>query len=64
MSLDHKKRAVDCDEHGKRTVLSAVCPHMGCIVAWNDAEGAWDCPCHGSRFTAIGEVIAGPLSPI
>ena len=60
MSLDHKKRAVYCDEHGKRTVLSAVCPHMGCIVAWNDAERTWDCPCHGSRFTAIGEVIAGP----
>jgi glycine/D-amino acid oxidase-like deaminating enzyme/nitrite reductase/ring-hydroxylating ferredoxin subunit len=60
LNLDGKKRAVYCDEHGKRTVLSPICPHMGCIVAWNQAEKTWDCPCHGSRFTATGEVIAGP----
>ena len=55
-----KKRAVYLDEHGKRTMLSAVCPHMGCVVAWNSAERTRDCPCHGSRFTATGEVISGP----
>jgi glycine/D-amino acid oxidase-like deaminating enzyme/nitrite reductase/ring-hydroxylating ferredoxin subunit len=60
VTIEGKKRAVYCDEHGKRTVLSPVCPHMGCIIAWNDAERTWDCPCHGSRFTATGEVIAGP----
>ena len=60
LKLGGKKRAVYCDEHGKRTVLSPICPHMGCIVAWNEAEKTWDCPCHGSRFTATGEVIAGP----
>ena len=58
--IDGKKCAVYCDEHGKRTVLSPICTHMGCIVAWNGAEKTWDCPCHGSRFTATGEVIAGP----
>lgn len=58
--VEGKKRAVYCDAHGKRTVLSPVCPHMGCIVAWNEAEKTWDCPCHGSRFAATGEVIAGP----
>jgi glycine/D-amino acid oxidase-like deaminating enzyme/nitrite reductase/ring-hydroxylating ferredoxin subunit len=60
LKVDGKKCAVYCDQHGKRTVLSAICPHMGCIVAWNDAEKTWDCPCHGSRFAATGELIAGP----
>lgn len=52
--------AVCMDSHSHVHELSAVCPHMGCIVAWNDAEQTWDCPCHGSRFSAEGSVIAGP----
>ena len=48
------------DENGEMSALSAVCPHLGCLVAWNDAEKSWDCPCHGSRFTCRGEVLNGP----
>lgn len=48
------------DEGGTLHAFSAVCPHMKCIVHWNGAEKSWDCPCHGSRFSALGELIAGP----
>ena len=62
------KLAVYRDEHGKVHELNASCPHLGCIVAWNPTEKTWDCPCHGSRFDALGKVINGPavtgLSPV
>ena len=56
----HGKVAAYRDAEGEVHKRSAVCPHMGCIVRWNDAEKTWDCPCHGSRFKPTGEVIAGP----
>lgn len=55
-----QKVAVYRNESGGLTLLSAVCPHLGCIVGWNQADKTWDCPCHGSRFAATGEVICGP----
>lgn len=36
------------------------CPHMGCALKWNETEGTWDCPCHGSRFTKEGRLLDGP----
>ncbi len=48
------------DDTGTLHECSAVCPHLGCIVAWNPLERTWDCPCHGSRFDRLGKVINGP----
>lgn len=38
------------------------CPHLGCSLKWNAAEHSWDCPCHGSRFTADGKLIDNPAT--
>ncbi len=50
------------DDHGKLHKVSAVCPHLDCIVHWNSAETSWDCPCHGSRFDHTGKVLNGPAN--
>lgn len=57
-----KKVAVYRDETGDLHIRSAACPHLGCIVAWNDTERGWDCPCHGSRFDCYGRVTNGPAN--
>ena len=55
-----KKIAAYRDETGTLHEFSAVCPHLKCIVHWDGCEKTWNCPCHGSRFDAIGRVLNGP----
>jgi glycine/D-amino acid oxidase-like deaminating enzyme/nitrite reductase/ring-hydroxylating ferredoxin subunit len=50
------------DEKGELHEMTAVCPHLGCIVQWNGEEKTWDCPCHGSRFDKAGKVVNGPAN--
>ena len=54
------KVAVYRDPGGVLHEMSAVCPHLGCLVDWNSSEHTWDCPCHGSRFDQYGQVLNGP----
>src|SRR6185369_1292856 len=60
LQLEGKKVAAYRDADGKISLCSPVCTHLKCIVGWNDGEKTWDCPCHGSRFAATGEVLTGP----
>ena len=48
------------DESGLLRMVSALCPHRGCTVGFNDAEKTWECPCHGSRFAPDGTLLQGP----
>ena len=49
-----------CTVDGVASRVSAVCPHLKGVLNWNDAEQSWDCPLHGSRFSARGQLLEGP----
>jgi len=55
-----EKVAVYKDPAGELHGVSPVCTHARCLVQFNAAETAWDCPCHGSRFDTTGQVLRGP----
>ncbi len=59
---DGKKIAVFRTPAGDLIGCSAICTHLGCVVAWNQAETTWDCPCHGSRFSHKGKTLNGPAT--
>lgn len=46
--------------NGNVRVLSAVCPHMGCLVHLDKQKNQFLCPCHGSIFAADGSLVRGP----
>jgi len=54
------KLALYKDEEGGIHAINPTCTHAKCTVGWNTAEKSWDCPCHGARYTADGEVLTGP----
>ena len=51
---------VSRDAAGKLQALSAVCPHLGCIVPWNAEKKMFVCPCHQGLFAKDGARISGP----
>ena len=57
-----KHYAVSRDDDGELSRCLARCTHLGCIVGWNAADRAWECPCHGSRYAADGTLVQGPAT--
>jgi Rieske Fe-S protein len=41
------------------TALSMLCTHEGCQVN-SPSGGSISCPCHGSKYNLLGQVINGP----
>ena len=60
-----EKVVVTQPNSGDFKAFSAVCTHMGCIVA-TISNGTIDCPCHGSQYSiSTGAVVGGPApSPL
>ena len=48
------------DENKQNHYIKLICPHMKCLLTFNQQEKTWDCPCHGSRFDIDGNLIEGP----
>jgi menaquinol-cytochrome c reductase iron-sulfur subunit len=42
------------------TVLSPLCPHLGCPINWHAEQKQFVCPCHGGIFDATGHRRSGP----
>jgi cytochrome b6-f complex iron-sulfur subunit len=47
-------------EAGGLMALFQRCVHLGCRVPWCGPSQGFECPCHGSKYNAIGEYFAGP----
>lgn len=42
------------------SISAPRCTHLGCALEWNSLEHTWDCSCHGSRYSADGNIINTP----
>ncbi|MDQ1517012.1 MAG: cytochrome b6-f complex iron-sulfur subunit [Actinomycetota bacterium] len=41
-------------------VLFQKCVHLGCRVPWCQTSQWFECPCHGSKYSRVGEKKGGP----
>jgi menaquinol-cytochrome c reductase iron-sulfur subunit len=48
------------DQQNQLSVLTSICPHLGCTVPWNKEKKQFICPCHGGTFSADGSRVSGP----
>ena len=60
IEIDGENIGIYKDSTGKIYAVKPVCTHLGCLLAWNNLDKTWDCPCHGSRFEFKGNNIYEP----
>jgi menaquinol-cytochrome c reductase iron-sulfur subunit len=59
-AISEKAVYVTKDSQGQLSVLSSICPHLGCTLPWNNDKKEFICPCHGATFAPDGTRIGGP----
>jgi len=42
------------------TVLTSICPHLGCPINWHPDRSQFECPCHRGQFDNTGKTTSGP----
>jgi quinol---cytochrome c reductase iron-sulfur subunit, bacillus type len=59
-TISEKVVYITRDQRNQLSVLSSICPHLGCTVPWNKERKQFICPCHGGTFSANGSRVSGP----
>ena len=60
VEIEGEKIGIYKREDGEIFAVKPYCKHLGCLVSWNNLEKTWDCPCHGSRYDYMGNIITEP----
>lgn len=47
-------------EDGGFLAVHTRCTHLACRVSWDEDEKRFICPCHGSQFDLVGDVLNDP----
>ena len=59
-TVSEKVVYISKDPAGNLCALSAVCPHLGCCVQWQESKNSFVCPCHGACYEPNGTRTGGP----
>lgn len=51
-----------CLKDGSFLAISPICTHLGCTITWDEETQKFICPCHGSTFNMVGEVVSSPAT--
>ena len=62
IEMNGEKVGIYKREDGEVFAVRPYCGHLGCLVSWNNLEKTWDCPCHGSRYDYMGNLIMEPTT--
>ena len=60
IEINGEKIGIYKREDGEIFAVKPYCKHLGCMLSWNNLEKTWDCPCHGSRYDYMGNIITEP----
>lgn len=60
VSYNGKKIGAYKKSENEIIAVKPYCKHLGCQLSWNQLEKTWDCPCHGSRYDYMGNIITEP----